>query len=134
MKNKIKDESLNRKYWIYAPGTNAKYWEEFYSKGIMGLGWEFLGDLNQYKSKEEIAEKLRLHDDSEGSKKNNATANYDFKENVSIGDIIIVKKGRSELLGYGIVKSDYYYDESREYYKKCRKVEWVKKGHWEAGT
>ena len=131
--NIIKDESLNRKYWVYAPGSNAKYWEEFYSKGIMGLGWEFLGDLNQYKSKDEIAEKLRLQDDSESSKKNNATANYDFKDNVSIGDIIIVKKGRSELLGYGVVKSDYYYDESREYYKKCRKVEWVKKGHWETG-
>lgn len=41
-------------YWIYAPGDKAYKWEEFYSRGVMGLGWHEIGDLSQYTSKEEM--------------------------------------------------------------------------------
>lgn len=122
------DDSL--KYWLYAPGENAELWDEFFDKGIMGLGWDKLGDLNNYSSKEQLTEKLQEIEKTTGSKKNDATANYEFKEKISIGDIIIAKKGRGELLGYGIVSSDYFYDNERTYFQKCRKVEWKKKGNW----
>ncbi len=120
-----------KRYWLYAPGSQASRWDEFYNLGIMAIGWDKLGDLNQYKSKTEIAEKLQDLSEESGSKKNNATANYDFRSRIAIGDIIIVKKGRSELLGYGTVSSEYYFDESRERYKHCRKVDWKKKGSWQ---
>jgi hypothetical protein len=122
-KDKAEDE---RKYWIYSPGNNGDMWEEFYKLGIMALGWE-LGDLTNL-SKEEIAEKLQ--GDTDVNKKNDTVANFDFKSNISLGDIIIVKKGRNELIGYGEVISDYYYDDSREIFKSCRKVNWIKKGSW----
>jgi 5-methylcytosine-specific restriction enzyme B len=125
-------EPKAKKYWLYAPGENAEKWEEFYSKGIMGLGWEKeLGDLNNYKSIEEIRKKLQEVENTTSSKKNDTKANYDFKNNISVNDVIIVKKGTQELLGWGIVKSDYYYDNKRSAYKSCRKVEWKKKGNWE---
>lgn len=120
-----------RKYWLYSPGSNANKWDEFYSNGIIALGWDELGDLKQYQSKEEIRAKLQELFNTDSSKKNDATANYEFKNVMSIGDIIIVKKGMQKLLGYGIVKSDYYYDNKRDDFKKCRKVEWKKKGEWE---
>lgn len=119
-----------QRVWLYAPGEGAKYWDEFYNQGIMGLGWDELGDLNQYKTKEEITAKLQEIEDTKSSKKNDATANYEFKEVVSIGDIIIAKKGRKEYLGFGIVTSDYYYDSNRSYYQKCRNVVWKDKGVW----
>ena len=102
--------SIISKYWVYAPGENAEMWEEFYTTGVMGLGWLELGDLNKYKTKKEIELKLqeierRLYD----SKRNDATANFEFKEVMSIGDMIIVKRGRKELLGYGEVISDYLF-------------------------
>lgn len=50
-----------KKYWLYAPGENAIKWEEFYNQGIMGLGWDNLGDLDDYKSKNEIKAKLQEH-------------------------------------------------------------------------
>ncbi len=124
---KIKNE---RKYWLYAPGENAKMWEEFYNQSIMGLGWDKLGDLKKYKSKEEIVLALQEIENTSSSKKNDASANYDFLNTLSIDDIVIAKKGRSDYLGYGIVKSNYYYDSSRENYKKCRKVNWIKRGTW----
>ena len=120
------------RYWIYAPGSNADMWDEFYDKGIIGLNWDFLGDLSQYDSKEIIADKLIEHNDNGGSKKNDATANYEFANIMSIGDIVFVKRGRGELLGYGIVDSEYIFDDTRLNYKSCRKVTWKLKGVWQS--
>lgn len=121
-----------RKYWLYAPGDNADHWDEFYAKGIMGLGWERLGDLNDYKSKEEMGRKLMEREPDKGSQRNNAVACYDFRHSINPGDYIIAKKGRTGFLGYGIVTSDYFFDDQRISYKKCRKVDWKKKGYWPA--
>ncbi len=119
-----------KKYWLYAPGENAEMWDEFYELGIMGLGWDKLGDLNNYSTKADLTTKLQELEKTKGSKKNDSTANYEFKDIISIGDVIITKKGRGELLGYGIVSSAYYYDKERLRYQKCRNVEWKKKGNW----
>jgi hypothetical protein len=120
------------KYWLFAPGEGASRWDEFFDTGIMGLGWDELGDLNMYSSKQAIVEELQRIENTTGSKKNDATANYDFKEVIAVGDIIIPKKGRQDYLGYGIVESSYYYDETRDKYRSCRKVKWMKKGVWPA--
>ncbi|TRZ46474.1 AAA family ATPase [Robertkochia solimangrovi] len=49
---------------------------------------------------------------------------------MSVGDVVIAKKGRKEYLGYGYVTSDYYYDETSKDHKSLRKVNWIKKGIW----
>jgi hypothetical protein len=120
-----------QQYWLYAPGTNAELWDDFYNAGIMGLGWDDLGDLDDYSSKEEITQKLQALEGTKSSKKNDATANYEFRHDIEIGDVIIVKKGRGILLGYGVVLSEYYYDNNRGTFQKCRKVEWKLKGSWQ---
>ena len=125
------NEKSSINYWVYAPGEQADMWEEFYNKGIMGLGWDNLGDLSKYKSKNTIATKLIKINKSTTSENNNAMANYSFANDMNVGDIVFAKKGRRELIGYGIVKSDYYFDDRRNSYKSCRKVEWIKKGNWE---
>ncbi len=126
----IQNQKSMKKYWIYSPGENAIMWNEFYDKGIMGLGWDKLGDLNNYKTKKDITIELQKLEETLSSKKNDATANYEFKNAISIGDTIIAKKGIGELIGYGVVTSDYFYDSIREHYRKCRKVEWKKNGSW----
>ena len=125
------NEKSSINYWVYAPGEQADMWEEFYNKGIMGLGWDNLGDLTKYKSKDAIATKLIRINKSATNENNNAISNYSFANDMNIGDIVFAKKGRRELIGYGIVKSDYYFDERRNSYKSCRKVEWLKKGNWD---
>ncbi|MBP3466874.1 MAG: AAA family ATPase [Paludibacteraceae bacterium] len=50
---------------------------------------------------------------------------------MNIGDVVFVKQGKSKILGYGIVASDYYYDENREFYNSLRDVDWKIKGEWE---
>mgnify|MGYP005666607859 CR=1 FL=1 len=126
-------QNMSKKYWLFAPGENAYKWDEFYELGIMALGWDELEDIRQYNSREEIKEALVAAYGGEGSKKNDVSANYDFANTINIGDIIIAKKGRGELLGFGEVTSNYIYDENRSDYNSIRKVDWRLKGNWRVG-
>lgn len=49
---------------------------------------------------------------------------------MNVGDIIYAKKGRSTVIGKGVVESQYYYDETLQTYKNVRKVRWTDKGEW----
>ena len=122
-------EEHPQRYWLYAPGEKAKLWDEFYEQGIMGLGWDNLGDFRDYESKEEIAEKLR-EELGPGSRKNDSLACFEFANVLKEGDVVIAKRGRSAYLGYGIVTSDYNFDESRKDYQHVRKVDWKIRGEW----
>lgn len=122
-----------KRYWLYSPGNNAEYWDDFYSKKIIAIGWDKLGDLGQYSTKKEIEKSLIESYSGPESRKNDATANDDFYRNMKIGDVVIAKKGRSNLVGYGIITSDYIYDSERENFKHIRNIDWKLKGEWEAG-
>jgi 5-methylcytosine-specific restriction protein B len=131
IKNRFENTSLSiKQYWLYAPGENARNWEEFYKDGIIGLGWDEIGDLNQYTSRNQIKEALVDAYGGDGSKKNDVSANDDFLNKINIGDIIIAKKGRGELLGYGVVTSNYEFDNKRTEYKNVRQVDWQLNGNW----
>lgn len=117
-------------YWVYSPGENAKYWDVFYEEGIMGLGWNELGDISKFNSKEEIVRELQRIEKTDSSKKNDATANWEFLNRIKTGDVVIVKRGRRQLLGYGEVASDYFFDDSRNDQTHLRKVNWKLKGKW----
>jgi 5-methylcytosine-specific restriction protein B len=121
----------NRRYWVVAPGDNAKKWEEFYKKGIIGIGWEDTGDLSDYDSREEIRKHLlAAYPEGSKSQKNNSLALWEFFDVMKPGDILIPKRGTSEYLGYGIVTGEYVFDDSTEEYHHTRKVDWKKKGQW----
>ncbi|HUH74580.1 MAG TPA: EVE domain-containing protein, partial [Chitinophagales bacterium] len=130
---KLLELAMNRedkRYWLYSPGEQAQNWEEFYNNEIMGLGWDELVDLKSYKSKDEIKEALDKAYGGDGSKKNDTTANDEFANVMQAGDIVIAKKGWYELLGYGLVTSDYIFDETRKEYKHIRKMDWKLNGNW----
>ncbi len=116
--------------WLYAPGADAKHWNEFRKAGIMAIGWDDLGPLTDYNSKDDIVHKLQILEDTEKSKKNDSTACWEFCHKLRVGDTVIVKKGRSELLGYGIIKGEYQFDNSRGYFKHIRKMDWKAEGSW----
>ena len=124
-------EMKDVKYWLYAPGRNAEHWDAYYTQNLIAIGWDEIGDIRQYKTKDAVADALRVANGGEGSEKNNATANFEFANAMQIGDVVIVKKGRSMLLGYGIVTSDYFFDDKRDRYKSCRRIDWKEKGSWD---
>lgn len=134
-KNKPKDDDYvddldQPKYWLYAPGRGAMYWEKYYSEGVIGIGPNALGDVRNYSDRSEITKKIIEIKNSEGVPSNDSLALWEFVYNIEQGDIIIAKRGRSSYLGYGIVQSDYQFDSSRNDYHHIRKVKWIKKGEW----
>ena len=117
-------------YWIYSPGEGAGIWDECCEKGIMAIGWDEIGDLQQYSSKTEMKQAMKEHIDPEKPYTMAAHATWQFAHEMKPGDIVFAKKGRSTVIGRGVVMSDYEFDDSRDDNKNVRKVNWTHKGEW----
>lgn len=128
---KKKAAESKKNYWIYAPGEQAVFWDIYYQEGIMGLGWDKIGNLKQIKNIGELESQLKWRYNTDKSQDKNADMLYSFAYEMKPGDVIFVKKGRKLIVGRGIVTSDYYYDKEREYQPHLRKVQWTDKGEWE---
>jgi hypothetical protein len=129
----IQDLVLGRiqmRYWVYAPGPNAKFWDECWQKGIMVFGVDKLVDLQTYESKDAIEKALKKALGLKRRPTNDALAAWEFSRVVKPGDVIIAKRGRQQYIGYGIVTGPYIYDTSRVTYRNLRTMRWVKKGEW----
>lgn len=121
-------------YWIYSPGEQATFWDEYYQDGVMGLGWNKIGDLREYKKQQDLVAPLKQHYGDETSQKNSADMLYSFVNEMKPGDIVFAKRGRSLIVGRGVVTSDYYYDNSHELQPHLRKVKWTHKGEWKSNS
>lgn len=120
-----------KKYWVIAPGEGARKWDEFLKEGVIGIGWDDVGDLRTLGSREEIRDSLlKVYPAGSKSQRNNSLALWEFSKGMQVGDIIIPKRGSSEYLGYGVVSSDYYYNSTKKEYKHLRRVTWGKNGAW----
>lgn len=120
-----------KRYWLYAPGENARLWDEFSESGIMGIGWDDLGDLHQYETKENIKTAMKQIWGDEKSYKNDGHALWQFANEIKPGDVVFAKRGLSAIIGRGVVKSGYSFDETRGEFKHIHKVQWTQKGEWE---
>ena len=122
-------------FWTWSAGEGGKHWDEFYKQGVVAIGWDEIGDLRQFATKEEIRHKiLGVNSDTVpenvSSKKNDVLACWEFANEIKIGDVIFSKQGKSKIIGYGVVEGDYEFDDTREKYKQVRKVKWLSKGEW----
>ncbi len=103
------------KYWLYAPGENANMWPTFYNNHVMGLGWD-IGDLKQYKTASEIKEAIKKTYNKTNNPTNDTKANWEFCNEMNIGDIVIAKQGRNSILGWGVITSN---NEFRDIIEGC---------------
>lgn len=129
----IMEEDINAvHYWIYSPGHGAEKWDEFYDKKIMAIGWGGIGDLSKFEDKSQIKEAMKLtYNRPDLSFKNDALAAWQFAKEMKVGDIVFVKKGMYQIVGRGIIDSDYIFDESQPHdFYNVRKVKWTHKGEW----
>src|SRR5690625_220785 len=123
------DNSIN--YWIISPGQNSRLWDQFQEENIIAIGWDYLGDVNKYESKEAVERKI-AEQRADGIRPTNDTkAVWDFYRGIQIGDVIYVKEGIQKILARGVVTGDYYYNEKVSEYKHRRNVDWLQVGKWE---
>lgn len=131
---KKKKQESSQTYWMYSPGEQAVFWEEYYQDGIMGLGWNKIGNLKEYRRQQDLIAPLKQYYGSDTSQKNSADMLYGFAFEMKPGDIVFAKKGRSTIVGRGVVTSDYYYDSNHEIHPHLRKIKWTDKGEWKTDT
>ena len=128
----VADEGIETiHYWIYSPGDGAACWDEFYDAGIMGIGWDKIGDLSVFNSKDEMKQAMKEKIDPTKPYKNAAHATWQFANEMKPGDIVFAKKGMHLVVGRGVVESGYEFDSDRDHYKNIRHVKWTHKGEWE---
>ena len=114
--------------WLYAPGEGAGMWDDFRSRGVMGLGWGELGDLSAYGSKEDMRVRLQEAYGGDGSQSNSALAVWQFSHEMKPGDVVFAKRGLKQVIGRGVVEGDYEYEADGGEYPHIRKVRWADAG------
>ena len=105
-----------RRYWLMALGKEAELWGSCHTEGVACMGDDDVGDLWLYDTKDQLKK--------QGHGTNDVLAYWQFCREMARGDTIFVKKGKRLLLGHGVVRSDYRFDEARRKYKHVRDVEW----------
>ena len=118
------------RYWLYAPGEQARFWDQYSEEGLMGIGWSDLKeDLSEYTTAKSLRQ---MYLEAYGEKGNGIDFKQlrDFLHEIRKGDMVFVKRGIKELVGFGEVTSDYFYDPDQPEYRHLRKAEWRKKGSW----
>ncbi|OFP20342.1 restriction endonuclease [Corynebacterium sp. HMSC066C02] len=124
------EEPQRRNYWLYDPGDSQQRWDEFVGEGLIGLGWDGLGDFSTYPDRASIEAEMQK-DDSVKISRNQPLAVWEFQREIQIGDIVFARRGKNKILGRGVVVSASRYEENRSEFKNVRDVEWEFTGEWE---
>lgn len=118
--------------WLLSLGENQKHLSENVAKGTISIGWDRLGDLRRYDSRQAIADQLQALYPENGDTypRNNAAACDEFKQAMLPGDIVVIKSGTRKLLALGQVTGDYSFDDTRSESKHVRPASFSLLGEW----
>lgn len=92
-----------------APGENAQFWDECLKGGYICVGWDEVGDLREFESKEVFRERF-TKDYSEFYNNHKQTLTKKANElwtliELEPGDLIVANQGTSRILAIGEVLS-----------------------------
>lgn len=111
--------------WVIAAGDGARLWRDFVEHHIAAIGYYELGDLGEYEDRTAIENALIANGFGERHKPiMHSLAVSEFAREMKIGDVVVAKKGRSVILGWGKVTGEYEHDSERAEYPNLRTVEW----------
>lgn len=128
----IESSSTGPSIWIYSPGEGACKWQECLDDNVMLLGWDEMENFCNYDTRQDVVKRLReVYGNTENAYTNDSLAIWQFSREMCPGDIVYAKRGMTLIVGRGIVKGGYTYNDGRYEYKNSRAVEWTKSGEWE---
>jgi 5-methylcytosine-specific restriction protein B len=112
-----------------APGRDGMYWDDCLAGGYVCVGWDDVGDLRRFDSKEEF---LQTFEDRYLGNLYSARSKLAEKANelwllldVGAGERIVANQGTSKVLGVGVVEPpEYVWDDARPEYKHTLRVDW----------
>jgi 5-methylcytosine-specific restriction protein B len=108
-------------YWKIAPGREANYWGDCQAGGYICIGWDGVGDLNQYDDQQSL--KKAMLDENPKDNIRQVSQVWRFR-NLEQDDIVIANRGITSIVGIGRVIGPYYFNGGRAHYKHCVPVVW----------
>jgi 5-methylcytosine-specific restriction protein B len=120
------DPRATRRIVKIAPGENAKYWDDCRDNGYICVGWDEVGDLREFSSKDEFrarfGERYQYTTEAKTTAKTNEV--WTLIE-LEPGDIVLANKGTSRVLAVGtVVEPAYEWRPERPEFKHTVRVEW----------
>jgi 5-methylcytosine-specific restriction enzyme B len=105
-----------------APGERGRLWDECLAGGYVCVGWDDLGDLLQYESREAFQKRFEeLHPVKAKEKGREVWTLLELEP----GDRIVANKGTSQILGVGeVVEPGYMWRADRDEYRHTVAVKW----------
>ena len=123
---------MSENVWIIALGENSNLWNFCKDNKCICIGWDKIGNARGL-TKEKIYELLQQASEEYQKKDPSQAANmiYAFANEMKEGDLVIVRKGITEILGIGEIISDYIAPtdmnnpQKNDWCKHVRKVKWL---------
>jgi len=135
----IRNKSAGKRYWVIAPYDSTKpeifdkAWEYDFKNGTIAVGWSSLGDISTLNEEALENRYIKAHGkDNPADRK----AIWNFCHEISVGDMIIARRGRRKIIGIGEVIGAHFFDENKgkervgylteNVYSNFLKVKWQK--------
>lgn len=110
-----------------APGEQARYWDDCLQGGYVCVGWDEVGDLSQFESKEEFREAFRSqfpYNGNEAQVSRKANEVWTLVE-LEPGDKVVANRGTTEVLAVGTVTdTGYAWRQDRPEFRHTVAVVW----------
>ena len=110
-----------------APGDDARYWAECLQGGYICVGWDDIGDLREFESKDALRVRFEEQYPYGGNKSQIARKTNEVwtLRELEAGDKIVANRGTSSVLGVGtVVEPAYEWNPARTEYKHTVRVTW----------
>ena len=122
-----RDPRETRRVLKIAPGENAKFWDDCLREGYICVGWDDVGDLSQFESKEAFRARFE-----EAFPYNGHLAQARRKGNelwalceLEPGDLVVANRGVGQVLALGeVVEPGYRWADERPEYQHTVAVKW----------
>lgn len=108
-----------------APGEKAMYWDECLKGNFVCVGWDKVGDLMEFESKDELKELMRTTWNYTASKASTKANELWTLRELEKGDIVVANRGISQVLAVGeVLDTGYEFRNSRKEFKHTLAVKW----------
>ena len=109
--------------------SQGEFWAEYLRNSYIAVGWDEIGDLNRFTSKQQFKREFRSifresYGQSPGTIGRKANELWTLRE-LKPGDRVVANRGMSEVLAVGeVLPEAYVFDDARPEYKQTVRVRW----------
>lgn len=118
---------MDKNMWMIRAGEDAFLIDDFKDKNIVAIGWNYLGDLKKFQSKEEIKDQIKKENPAYNIYKIGRAAGqiFTFIHEISIGDYAITYDPDNREYHIGKIQTDYKLKPKLCEYQNIREVKWI---------